>query len=180
MRQFTRVLSLVNPGQDGASKRLELSVDGPLFVIGSRINLTGDPVTLLPVREGASAGITARSGEEMSSAREERSPTLRECPHTSARPESRAHDSAGNARERSRLMVTCPRPEALSLPEAPRRGIAVQHLEIDLGRSVAPEPLEGRSNQKSAGSEGSPRRLDPAVLDHSEGGPADRCSQART
>jgi len=48
LRQLNRILSTVNPGQDGSPKRLEVTVEGSLFVLASRVNKDGDPVTVFP------------------------------------------------------------------------------------------------------------------------------------
>jgi hypothetical protein len=48
--RLNNIVRVVNPGQDGEVKRLEISVSAPLHVLGYRVNGTGDPVTLRAVR----------------------------------------------------------------------------------------------------------------------------------
>jgi len=44
--QTNNIISVINPDQDGAPKRLELTTDGDVFVKAFRVNPTGDPVTI--------------------------------------------------------------------------------------------------------------------------------------
>ncbi len=48
--RINNIVSAIDPGQDGTVKRLRLTVSGPMFVLGYRVNATGDPVTLQPFR----------------------------------------------------------------------------------------------------------------------------------
>lgn len=48
--RVNNVLSAINSVQDGELKRIEVTADGPLYVLAYRVNATGDPVTLLPFR----------------------------------------------------------------------------------------------------------------------------------
>lgn len=52
LRQLNRVISRIHAGQDGQSKRLEVVADGAVFVVASRSNKDGDPVTIRPQGEG--------------------------------------------------------------------------------------------------------------------------------
>ncbi len=49
LRQINRVVSKVNPAQNGEVKRIEVSVDGPLFVQAILANRNGDPITIDPL-----------------------------------------------------------------------------------------------------------------------------------
>ncbi len=49
--RVNNVLKAINSGVDGGIKRLEVTTDGPLYVLAYRVNATGDPVTLQPFRE---------------------------------------------------------------------------------------------------------------------------------
>jgi PKD repeat protein len=49
LRQVNLVISKINPDQDGDVKRIEATVDGPLFVQAVRANRDGDPVTIDPL-----------------------------------------------------------------------------------------------------------------------------------
>lgn len=44
--RINNVLSAANPSQDGGLKRIEVTADGPLYVLAYRVNANGDPVTL--------------------------------------------------------------------------------------------------------------------------------------
>ncbi len=55
--QTNNIISVINPDQDGAPKRLELTTHGDVFVKAFRVNATGDPVTIdaLPGSAAATA-----------------------------------------------------------------------------------------------------------------------------
>lgn len=46
LEQTNNIIAVINPDQDGAPKRLELTADGGIFVKAFRVNPTGDPVTI--------------------------------------------------------------------------------------------------------------------------------------
>jgi hypothetical protein len=49
--RVNNVLKAINSSVDGGLKRLEVTADGPLYILAYRVNATGDPVTLQPFRE---------------------------------------------------------------------------------------------------------------------------------
>jgi len=49
--RVNNVLKAINSNIDGGLKRLQVTTDGPLYVLAYRVNSTGDPVTLQPFRE---------------------------------------------------------------------------------------------------------------------------------
>ncbi len=48
--QTNSIIAVVNPGQDGQLKRLEVMATGPLYVRAFRVNKDGDPITIPPQR----------------------------------------------------------------------------------------------------------------------------------
>jgi hypothetical protein len=46
LRQINEVIELINPNQNHDYKRIEVTVDGPVFLKGFRVNQDGDPVTI--------------------------------------------------------------------------------------------------------------------------------------
>ncbi len=48
--RVNNVLRAANPSLDDGFKRIEVTADGPLYVLAYRVNATGDPVTLRPFR----------------------------------------------------------------------------------------------------------------------------------
>ncbi len=52
--QANSVVAAIAPAQDGAPKRLAVTVDGPVFLAAFRVNPSGDPVTIQP--QAASGG----------------------------------------------------------------------------------------------------------------------------
>ncbi len=48
--QTNSIIAVVNPGQNGQLKRLEVRATGPLYVRAFRVNKDGDPITIPPQR----------------------------------------------------------------------------------------------------------------------------------
>ncbi|MCU0305942.1 MAG: hypothetical protein MUC56_17955 [Thermoanaerobaculales bacterium] len=49
--QVNSIIAVVNPGQNGAVKRIEVEASGPVYVRAFRVNKDGDPITIPPQRE---------------------------------------------------------------------------------------------------------------------------------
>jgi len=51
LTQVNGIIGKINPSQDGTPKRLELTVDAPVFLRAFRVNQDGDPITIDPHQE---------------------------------------------------------------------------------------------------------------------------------
>ena len=46
--EFNHILDKINPAQDGEIKRLEVTVNTPVYIRAFRVNASGDPITMEP------------------------------------------------------------------------------------------------------------------------------------
>ncbi len=59
LRHLNNIITTICPEPSGGPKRIEVAVDGPLYVAAFRVNSNGDPVTMVPM---AAAGATSNGG----------------------------------------------------------------------------------------------------------------------